>query len=206
MKPFYFILINLFVGSLFGQNFLPLKDTIITKAGFQIEYKVQEHAIFMTTSKNGKWNGPYKSYYKNGKIWSEGSRINGKIEGKSISYTPSGKIAMIEEWKDSRLVNQVIYYQNTIDQPQRYFFVSKTGFTFIENGKERTLDSTTPDSLIEENFHGAYIWLNGERKLFSGKEAPKYKLIKTGEKSGLYRIDVDNKLTFIRPLTKGEMK
>lgn len=207
MKLVYIILLaSLLLGKVVAQNMLPLKDTLIERDGFQIEYKVFEHAVFMTSYKNGKWNGPYKAYYRNGNVWSESNRVNGMLEGKSISYIPTGEIAMIDEWSNGVLKSKKIFYQNTITEPQKYFFVSKVGFDIVKDGLQIKLDSTTPDSIIEEDPYGAYIWLKGQRKLFSGTEAPKYKLIKTGKKTGLYRIDKEGKKTFIRPLTKEEME
>jgi hypothetical protein len=196
-----------FVTSIsFGQTFLPEKDTtILNKDGSEIRYQVKPHAIYMTTYKDNKWNGPHKSFYKNGKLWSAGFRRDDKLEGKTISYTPNGDTAAIEEWKNSTLVTKIIFYQNTIKEPQKYFFVSKTGFPLLLNGIQAKLDKTTPDSLIEEGPDFAYIWIKGERKLFSGKEPAKFMLIKTGDKPGFYKVEGDTK-TFIRPLTEAEKK
>ena len=134
MKKIYFALINLFACSLTAQNVLPIKDTIIENGEIQIQYKVLKHAVFMTTYKNGKWNGICKSFYKNGALWSEDTRVDGKINGKAISYTPSGSIAVIEEWENGVLKNKKIFYQNTFAEPQKYFFVSKEGFDLIKEG------------------------------------------------------------------------
>ena len=193
-----------FITSLsFGQTSLPQKDTIIfNKDGSETHYQVKPHAVFMTTFKNGKWNGPYKSFYKNGKLWCENNRIDDKIEGESIQYTPNGDTAEIEISKDNRIVKKTIFYQNTRDNPQTYFFVSKTGFNLVENGKQKTLDSTTPDSLIEEGPDFKYMWLKGEKKLISGNEQ-KFVLILTGSNPGWYRVEGD-KQTFFRPMTEGE--
>ena len=207
MKNKLIIIVLLIAKGAACQNFIPTKDTIIEDAGIRIEYKVLKHAIFVTTYKDGEWNGPYKSYYKNGTLWSEGNRIDGKIDGVEKSYTPNGNIAVIDEWKNGVLKNKKIFYQNTIAEPQKYFFVSKEGFDLVKDGVQIKLENiAVPDSIIEENPYGAYIWINGRKKLFSGTEAPSYKLIKVGEKPGLYLIESDGKQTFIRALTKEEMK
>jgi hypothetical protein len=205
MKTICFIL-SLISSKLYGQQFFPIRDTTVQNDGYKIEYKVFEHAVFMTTYKDGKWNGPYKAFYKNGKLWSEDTRVNGKLEGKAVSYTPKGNIASVEEWSASNLMRKTIFYQNTIAEPQKYFFVSEQGFDLIKEGMQVKLDGNTPDSLIEEYPNGSYIWIKGERRLFSGTEEPQYKLIKNSEKPGLYRIESDGKKTFIRPLSKEETK
>ena len=185
---------------------LPKKDTTIHNIdGSEVQYKIKPHAIYMTTYKNGKWNGPYKAFYKNGKLWREDSRVDGMVQGKAIEYTPSGDTATIEEWKNNRPFTRIVFYQATISDPQKYFFVSKTGFPLLKNGIQSSLDKTTPDSLIEEGPGYSYIWLKGERKLFFGTEPAKYVLIKTGDKPGFYKVEGDTK-TFIRPLTESEKK
>lgn len=168
---------------------------------------LKQRLYFMTTYKDGKWNGPFKAYYKNGKIWREDNRENGKIEGKAIEYTPNGDTAKIEEWKNSKLFNQIVFYQSTKKHYQKYHLVSREGFPMIVAGKNGTLGYNTTDSLIESGPDCEYIWLNGKRQLFSGKEPEKiiYKIIKTGEKPGYYRIQGEQS-DFIRPLTKEEMK
>lgn len=206
MQKTIVVIVIFFTNYVFGQDFIPSKDTVILKDKIKIEYKVQKHAVFMTTYQDGKRNGLCKSYYISGKLWSESNNRDGKIDGQSISYTPNGEVAVIEEWKSGMLKSKKIFYQNTFSEPQKYYFVSKDGFDLIKNGVAVKLNNTTPDSLIEENPFGSYMWIKGEKKLFSGKEAPKYKLIKTGDKPGYYMIDSDGKETFIRALTKEEMK
>lgn len=189
----------------FSQNFLPAHDTVIqNKDGSQTKWQVQSHAIYMTTYKNDVWNGPSKSYYKNGQLWCQDNRVNGKIEGASISYTPSGDTATIEEWKNSRLIKKIIYYQNTIPEPQKYYFVSKKGFPLLLNGVQAKFDSTTPDSLVEEGPDNGYMWLKGEKKLLYGKEV-KYITITTGDKPGNYKV-IDGEQIFMFPLTESQKK
>jgi hypothetical protein len=200
------ILLAFVTSFAFGQTSLPKRDTVIqNKDGSEIRYKVEPHATYMTTYKDGKWNGVHKSFFSNGKLWHQDNRVNGMIQGKSFDLTPSGDTATIEEWKNSMPFTRIIFYQATIADPQKYFFVSKTGFPLLKNWVQAPLDKTTPDSLIEEGPDYAYIWLKGERKLFSGKEPAKFMLIKTGDKPGFYKVEGDTK-TFIRPLTEAEKK
>ncbi|MBA3971141.1 MAG: hypothetical protein H0X46_03195 [Bacteroidetes bacterium] len=124
----------------------------------------------MDTYRNGLHNGPHKAFYKNGKLWYEDTRVDNKIEGKSIEYTPDGHIAEITEWKNSSTVSILVFYQSNPWSRQKYFFVSKSGF-YIQKGKQGIkFDKTTPDSIIEDYGTNKYIWLKGEKKIFLNTE------------------------------------
>ncbi|MGZ4055465.1 MAG: hypothetical protein ACXVPU_05595 [Bacteroidia bacterium] len=159
----------------------------------------------MTTYKNGTWNGPFRGYYRNGKLWVEDNRVNGRIEGKNIEYTPNGDTAKITVWKNASPYSEKIFYSSTRKDDQKYYFVSKKGFVTILNGVQTKLDKTTPDSLIEEGIDNAHMWIKGERKLLWGEEDAKYIIVTTGDKPGMYKIEGDKK-TFFRPFTEGENK
>ncbi|MGZ6499262.1 MAG: toxin-antitoxin system YwqK family antitoxin [Bacteroidia bacterium] len=190
----------------FGQFFTPKNDTIIyNKDGSESHYHVQSNAIQMTTYKNGTWNGPFRGYYRNGKLWVEDNRVNGRIEGKNIEYTPNGDTAKITVWKNASPYSEKIFYSSTRKDDQKYYFVSKKGFVTILNGVQTKLDKTTPDSLIEEGIDNAHMWIKGERKLLWGEEDAKYIIVTTGDKPGMYKIEGDKK-TFFRPFTEGENK
>ena len=191
--------------NLLGQNFLPTKDSTVNNPDGSItNFQVLPHAIFMTTMKDGKWNGPFKSFYKNGKLWHSDNRIDNKIEGVSYDFTPNGDTAQIEIWKNSNPITVIIFYSSTIYNPQKYYFVSKKGFTLRENGKPTRLNESTPDSLIENQGTCLNMWIKGKRELFYG-ECTTFEIIKTGGKPGLYKIKGNSK-EFIRPLTEEEKK
>lgn len=200
------ILLTFLTSIALGQNSLPKHDTIIqNKDGSETKWQVKSHAIYMTTYKNGKWNGPAKAYYENGRLWSEDNRVNDKIEGPLFSYTPNGDTATIEEWRNSSPTKRIIFYQNTTREPQKYFFVSKKGFPLLLNGVQAKFDKTTPDSLVEEGPDYAYIWYKGEKKLLYGQEAPKFVPVTAGAKPGFYKVEGKTQ-TFFRPFTEGEKK
>ena len=201
-------IILIFITSLsFGQTLFPKKDTIIyNKDGSESHYHVQSNAIQMTTYKNGTWNGPFRGYYKNGKLWVEDNRVNGSIVGKSIEYTPNGDTAKIEEWSKNMATSRIVFYSSTNKDDQKYYFVSKKGFTVLRNGVATKIDkSNAPDSLIEDGIDNAHMWIKGERKLLWGEEDAKYIIVTTGDKPGVYKIEGDKK-TFFRPFTEGEKK
>lgn len=195
----------IFITSLsFGQTHFPKKDTIVyNQDGSESHYHVQKNAIQMTTYKNGTWNGPFRGYYRNGKLWVEDNRVNGRIEGKNIEYTPNGDTAKITEWKNAKPFNEIIFYSSTRKDDQKYYFVSKKGFVTILNGVQTKLDKTTPDSLIEDGIDNAHIWIKGERKLLWGEEDAKYLAVTAGDQPGIYKI-VGDKRIFSRPFNPGE--
>ncbi|MFO0356460.1 MAG: hypothetical protein ACK50A_05855 [Sphingobacteriaceae bacterium] len=202
MKRIIFLLLT---SRLFGQTSLPTKDsTIYNSDGSIIQYQVLDHAVYMKTIKDQMSNGPFKAFYKNGKLWHSDNRVNNKIEGTAYDFTPNGDTAKIEEWKNSSRINSIVFYSSHSSKPQKYYFVSKKGFTTLNNKKYFTPNESTPDSLIEDMGECAYMWLKGKRQPFYG-ECRRFELIKTGDKPGLYSIKGDKK-EFIRPLTDKEKK
>ena len=200
------ILFFLLSTSILGQTFLPIKDTIIKqKDGSEIRYTIQPHAIYLTTYKNGMWEGIHKSFYKNGNLWHIDYRKNGKIEGKAFDFTPNGDTASIQEWKESVLYDEIVFYNSTRKDNQKYFFVSKTGFHRIINGVYTPLNQNAPDSLIEEGPNYTYIFIKGEKKLLYGEESPKFITILDGDKPGFYKISGGEKI-FFREFTEAEKK
>ena len=110
----------------------------------------------------------------------------------------------VEIWKNSFLIDVKIFYSSCLSlNPQKYYYVSKTGYKTLTNGKhiER---KNIPDSLIDDYGECAYMWLKGKRNLFFG-ECTRFEIIRDGSKPGLYSIKGDKK-EFIRPLTEEEKK
>ena len=64
------------------------------------------------TYKDGKREGYWVYYYKNGNIWSEGYFKNGKNEGKRTTYFENGKIRYEAFYKQDVRVGQWKFYND----------------------------------------------------------------------------------------------
>ena len=60
--------------------------------------------------KNGRMDGTYKSYYRNGQLHESFYKEDGKFEGPSKKYYSSGQIELEETYKDGKLVEFTEYY------------------------------------------------------------------------------------------------
>ena len=59
--------------------------------------------------KNNNMEGEYKYYYKNGQIWGTRNYKNGKLEGEFIIYHENGQICEILNYKNGNLVIRLKY-------------------------------------------------------------------------------------------------
>jgi len=127
---------------------------------------------FSYTYRFGVLNGPYKSFYETGVLWGKGNYINGQLNGQFITYTPEGKLAMEEEYQDGKLTYQKVYWEEVPYTAKEFLFSSDKGFVTVKDGKYVTLDSKTPDNIIEQKFNfetsamDLYIWKGGKKKLY----------------------------------------
>jgi len=60
--------------------------------------------------KNNQRNGRWTYWHENGKIWSEGTFINGKSDGKRTTYFDNGKIRYVGFYKEDIRVGKWSFY------------------------------------------------------------------------------------------------
>lgn len=133
------------------------------------------------------------------------------------TYTPNGDLACIEVWDKSKsyytLVYQKVFWQ--ILPNREYLFVSKEGFVTVKDSVYVTLDSLTPDNLIDnnvfDNYNGVegfhtYLWKNGKREIYTGGEPDgTIEMVYDGDNKGVYEWKKGKK-TFIRKLNRKDIK
>jgi antitoxin component YwqK of YwqJK toxin-antitoxin module len=154
-------------------------------------------------------NGPYIGYYEDGRKWSEGQYMNGKLTDTFKVYTPKGDLAYEKFYSEGKTISKKIFWQ---DLPNKEFiFVSKEGFYVLKDGKPIELDSLTPNGIIqktidESNTVRTYIWENGKRVLYeNGKPDNTKEIIYEGDKAGIYEWQ-NGKLVFIRKLNNEDIE
>ena len=54
--------------------------------------------------KNGKRDGSWVSYHKNGQLWSKGTYKNGELDGPRVSYYDNGQLDFKGTYKDGEKV------------------------------------------------------------------------------------------------------
>ena len=52
--------------------------------------------------KNGKWDGPWVSYWENGQLWDKGTFMDGEREGPWVSYRENGQLSSKGTYKDGK--------------------------------------------------------------------------------------------------------
>jgi len=128
-------------------------------------------------------------------------------------YTPSGDLAEIDVWNKSKSY-QTLLYQKVFWQilPNGKFeFVSKDGFVTVKDGEAVTLDSSTPDNIIEETIDAGYnavtyIWKHGKRELYTGGLPDgTEEMVSSGKNAGVY-VWKDGKKVFKRKINKKDLE
>lgn len=101
---------------------------------------------------NGKQNGPFTSYYPNGKIKSEGFLVDGELNGTRISYRHDGSISQKTKYSDGEPVKSESYDIN-----------GKKEYTIDYQNHNGNLTLTTNNtitsefSLLSGKYHGKYF-------------------------------------------------
>lgn len=158
---------------------------------------------------DGTLNGPYYAFYEDEKKWVEGNYRDGNLSDSFKIYTPKGELASIDIYHSGTLFNRTIFWQELPNS--KFVFVSKNGFTTIQNGNPVTLDSSTPDGIVEiaydEKYNEiTYLWKGGKRtKYEGGKPNGTLETRFEGEKAGIYEWQ-DGKLNFLRALNKQDLE
>ena len=115
-----------------------------------IEYHLEEdRARYDTFSGFGNkfYNGYLKFYDTNGILNQEGNYLNGKMEGKWISYWDNGKIRRKENYlNNGRIGKSLFYYYNELTM------------------EERDYDDNRPIKIYEKNESGEWIYNDEETK------------------------------------------
>ena len=87
--------------------------------------------------KNGKPNGPYKDYYENGVLMTDGFRSDGKYEGMCKTYDQEGRLRVEKSYKNGRqegpaklfyetgeLEKELRFSRGKLDGPARFYYKS----------------------------------------------------------------------------------
>lgn len=93
---------------------------------------------FSLYSKDGNNNGPFKYYYPNGKISSEGFFVNRERNYNYYEYTIDGNIKIKKTYVDNQIVQETRYDQKG-NVESEFNFANKTGVFEIKNPKNQIL-------------------------------------------------------------------
>jgi hypothetical protein len=99
---------------------------------------------------NGKPQGPFRKFYPDGKLYSNGYYENGKPDGLYQTFTPQGQLASQIEFKDSCIRNWKIYWaEDTAGAKHSFSFVSRAGYFVIRDGMKISVNDNTPEALLK---------------------------------------------------------
>lgn len=140
-----------------------LYRTLPYTAGEMKEGEFKEyHSIgtidYSYTLKEGKSNGPFKSYFDSGELYREGSFSEGNLEGERTTYYRSGAISVKENYQEDLNQGKYLSYfqdgqleaEGSFDEGNKvgkwvYYFRNgnkRKVQNFDENGKENGLEET----------------------------------------------------------------
>lgn len=77
----------------------------ISQGPIIVWYKDSEQRFFEANHKNGKLNGPYRSWFSDGTLNTKGTLQKGRQHGLKTRWHPNGKKAEISRWKVGRLLS-----------------------------------------------------------------------------------------------------
>ena len=137
--------------------------------------------------KNGKIDGPFESYFLDGKIWNKGQYTEGLRDGTWICYDPDGNEVKVEEFNRQHVTRTVLgfkspaYWLKLDASTIAYFYKKQGGNIYIQlwNGKSIMLDEK--NSLVNiSNVAGIELFIFVNDNVLSSYEAIK-KVIDTKE-------------------------
>ena len=174
MKHFYWALglLSFFSAGCSGQSKgtgkAPNNDTT-----YQVTSNMKGDTINIKTIVNGKSNGPFRSYYDDGKLWYTSNYVDGKVNGEAYLYTHEGDIAVKEIWKDNTLWESIVFWQAIpyTDRNEKFYFLSKEGIQTVKNGRYiYDFGPNPPDGLVVPKYENGretfYVYKNGELELY----------------------------------------
>lgn len=139
---------------------------------YEITTNLKGDTLDIKTIVRGKANGPFRSYYDNGKLWHSSYYIDGKLQGEAFIYTENGDVAEKETWKNSSLWESIVYWQAVpYSNRQKFYFLSNTGIYKVKNGRYiYDFEDTPPGGFVIEKYENemveSYVYKNGELVLY----------------------------------------
>jgi len=109
------------------------------KEGPWVGYYKNGQLDYKGTYKNGKWDGPWVSYYDNGQLWLKGTYKDGKWDGPWVYYYKDGQLDYKGTYKDGKLDGpwETYYYNGQLSEKGNYKDDEKEGLwvSYYKNGQ-----------------------------------------------------------------------
>lgn len=97
------------------------------KDGPYIRYYKNGQLFLKTNYKDGKWDGPWVTYHKNGQLWSKGTLKNDEEEGPWVRFYENGQLWSKGNYKDGKEEGPWVYYWKDGSAWEKYTGTFKNG-------------------------------------------------------------------------------